>query len=41
MYEKVFLESLQDLQALGLKLCLTQMFSCEFYEISKTTPFTE
>ena len=41
MYEKVFLEILQNLQVLGLQLYLAQVFSCEFYEISKNTFFTE
>ena len=41
MYEKVFLEILQNVLALGLQLYLAQVFSCEFYKISKNTFFTE
>ena len=41
MYEKVTLEILQSLQALGLQRYLAKLFSCEFYEISKNTSFTE
>ena len=41
MYEKVFLEILQNLQALRVQLYLTQVSSCEFYEISKNTFLTE
>ena len=41
MFEKVLFEILQNLQALDLQLYLAQVFSCEFYKISKNTFFTE
>ena len=41
MYKKVTLEILQHLQALGLQLYLAQLPSCQFYQISKNTSFTE
>ena len=41
MYEKVFLEILQNLQALRVQLYLTQVSPCEFYKISKNTFLTE
>ena len=41
MYQKVLLDISLNLQALGLQLCLAQVFSCEFYEISKNILFTE
>ena len=41
MYEKVILEILQHLQALGPQLYLAQLPSCQFYQISKNTSFTE
>ena len=41
MYEKAFLEISENLQTLGLQLYLGQVHSCELYEISKSTFFTE
>ena len=41
MFEKVLFEILQNLLALGLQIYLAQVFSCEFYEISKNSFFTE
>ena len=41
MYQKVFLEVSQNLKAWGLQLYLAQVFSCQFYEISKNTYFTK
>ena len=41
MYQKLLLETLQNLQTLGLQLYLAQVFSCKFYEITKNIFFTE